>query len=119
MFPDNVIGKLNQEEDMGYAITTEIGEDFVKLVVSGDQTLENNKELVYRVLEACAENNTRKALVDIREILGQPGVISDYELANMAAQEALGLLQKVALVHRQESYEYTTCFRNSNKKPRH
>jgi hypothetical protein len=110
MLPGNAVGKLNREEDMSYSITTEVEQGYVKLVASGEQTLESNKELVFRVLEACAENNLRRALVDIRGLVGQPGVASDYELAGMAAQEALGLLQKVALLYRQESHEYTAFF---------
>ena len=102
--------KLNQENDMSYTITTEIKQGYVKLAASGEQTLEGNKELVFRVLEACTENNVTKVLVDIRGLVGQPGVVSDYELAGIAAQEALGLLQKVALLYRQESHEYTTFF---------
>jgi len=37
---------------MSYAITTGIGRGYVKLVASGEQTLENNKELIFRVIEA-------------------------------------------------------------------
>ena len=95
---------------MSYTITTEIKQGYVKLAASGEQTLEGNKELVFRVLEACTENNVTKVLVDIRGLVGQPGVVSDYELAGIAAQEALGLLQKVALLYRQESHEYTVFF---------
>ena len=115
MLPDNSVGKLNQKEDMSYKIATEVEKGYVRLIVSGDQTLENNKELVFRVLEACAENNVRRALVNIRGILGQPGIVSDYELANMAAQEALGLVQKVALLYRQESHEYTSFFETATR----
>lgn len=95
---------------MSYTITNEVEQGYIKLVATGEQTLEGNKELVFRVLEACAENNLRKALVDIRGLVGQPGVVSDFELAGIAAQEALGLIQKVALLYRQESHEYTTFF---------
>ena len=95
---------------MSYTITTEVEQGHVKLVASGEQTLEGNKELVFRVLEACAKNDLGKALVDIRGLVGQPGVASDYELADIAAREALGLLQKVALLYRQESHEYTAFF---------
>ena len=60
MLPGNAVGKLNREEDMSYSITTEVEQGYVKLVASGEQTLESNKELVFRVLEACAENNLRQ-----------------------------------------------------------
>lgn len=100
---------------MSYAIETEIEQDYIRLTVSGEQTLENNKELVFRVIETCAENNIWKALVDIRDILGQPGIFSDYELANIAAKEALGLIQRVALIYRQENHEYTSFFETTTR----
>ena len=40
------------EDDMGYVIETEIEKDYIKLVASGEQTLESNKELVFQVIEA-------------------------------------------------------------------
>jgi hypothetical protein len=95
---------------MSYVIETEIKQNYVKLHVSGKQTLENNKELVSRVIEACANNNIRKALVDIRGLVGQPGTFSDYELASIAAKDALGLIQRVALIYRRESHEFTSFF---------
>jgi len=115
MLPGNTVGMLKQEEDMSYIIATEVEQGYVKLVVSGEQTLENNKELVLRVLEACVENNVGRALVDISGLLGQPGILSDYELANIAAKEALGLVKKVALLYRQESHEYTSFFETTTR----
>lgn len=100
---------------MSYVIDTLVEKDYIKLTVSGEQTLENNKELVFRVLNTCIENNVGKALVDIRGLLGQPGMLSDFELANIAAKEALGLVQKVALLYRQESQEYTSFFETATR----
>jgi hypothetical protein len=85
------------KNNMSYAIETEIEKDYIRLTVSGEQTLENNKELVFRVIEACTENNIWKTTSTGRYkrcILGQPGIFSDYELANIAAKEALGLISK-------------------------
>jgi hypothetical protein len=42
--------------------------------------------------------------------LGQTGILSDYELANIAAKEALGLVQRAALLYRRENHEYTSFF---------
>ena len=95
---------------MSYDISTEVEQGYIKLVVSGEQTLENNKKLVFQILEACAENNVSKAIIDIREILGQPGVLADYDLANIAAKEALGAIKKAALLYRQETHAYTSFF---------
>ena len=95
---------------MGYVIETAIEKDYIKLVASGEQTLESNKELVFQVIEACTENNIRKVLVDISGTLGQPGTFSDFKLANIAAKEAFGLIQRVALVNRQENREFTSFF---------
>jgi hypothetical protein len=95
---------------MSYTIETEIKKDYVKLTALGKQTLENNKELVFQVIKVCTENNVGKALVDIREVLGQPGTFSDFELASVAAEKALGLFHKVALLYRQGNREYTSFF---------
>lgn len=95
---------------MSYNILTETKQGYIKLIVTGEQTFENNKELVSQILEVCVKNQVRKALIDIREIVGQPGVFADYELASIAAQEALGVIQKAALLYRQESHEYTSFF---------
>ena len=95
---------------MSYVIETEIKQFYVKLRVSGKQTLENNKELVSRVIKACTENNIKKALVDIRGLVGQPGIFSDYELASIAAKDALGLIQRVALIYHRGSHEFTSFF---------
>jgi hypothetical protein len=95
---------------MSYEISTEVEQGHIKLVVSGEQTLENNKKLVFQILEACAGNNVSKALIDIRGIWGQPGVLADYDLANIAAKEALGAIKKAALLYRQETHAYTSFF---------
>ncbi len=100
---------------MSYVIETEIKQGYIKFIVSGEQTLENNTELVFHVLEACVENKIKRVLIDIRGIFGQPGVLSDYELANISAKEARGLVQKAALIYRQENHEYTSFFETATR----
>jgi hypothetical protein len=95
---------------MSYNIQTEVEKDYVRVNVSGEQTLENNIQLVGQILEACAKNDIRKTLIDIRGILGQPGIASDFELANRAAQDGRSLIQKAAVLHRTESHQFTSFF---------
>lgn len=95
---------------MSYTIQKETKRGYVKLVVSGEQTLVDNRSLISTAINACSEQKTHKVLVDIRGLVGQPGTFADYELAEQAAQEVQGLVTKAALVHRPETKEYTSFF---------
>jgi hypothetical protein len=79
-------------------------------VVSGKQTLEDNLKLISYILETSEKYQIKNLVVDIRGFLGQPGITSDYELASFSAGEALGKVEKVAIVHRKGTIEYTSFF---------
>ena len=100
---------------MSYKIKTEIEKNYLKFTASGEQTFEANTELVAAIIEACIENKVTKVLVDIRGFIGQPGIVSDYKLANIAAKGALGIVKKTALLHQRESSEFTTFFETATR----
>jgi len=61
MLPGNTFGKFNQEKEMSYVISTEIKKVYVKLVVSGNQSFENNAEyheVIASLLNIIADTTT-------------------------------------------------------------
>ena len=95
---------------MSYKIDTIVEKDYLKLIVSGEQTHEDNRALVVKIIESCVEHKLGQVVVDIRGLRGQPGVISDYELATFSVEQGLSVIKKAALVYRQENYEFTSFF---------
>jgi hypothetical protein len=95
---------------MNYKIDATVEKDYLMLIVAGEQSLDANKALVIMIIESCVEHQLNKVVVDIRGFEGQPGVISDYELANFSVEKGLSVLKKAALVYRKENHEFTSFF---------
>lgn len=95
---------------MSYKIETTTEEEYLKLIVSGEQTLTVNKALVIEIIDSCIEHQTGKVMVDIRRFKGQQGVIPDFELANFAVAKGLTVIKKAALIYNKDAHQSTTFF---------
>jgi hypothetical protein len=95
---------------MTYQLEITVEKDYLKGRVSGQQTLTDNEKLVTDLASACIEHKVNKILLDMTGLVGQPGTLSDFQLANFAVEKGLLVFRKVALISAPENYEFTTFF---------
>ena len=92
---------------------------FIRVVVTGKQTLEANIELANACIDACRKHGVSRVLLDITGLAGQPGTMADYELAKLlSAWETNSVVARAALVEKKEDLPagkfFETAARNRN-----
>ena len=75
---------------MSYTMSAKVEEDYLMVLVSGEQNLEDNVRMITYIIETSQKYGIDKVVVDIRGLQGQPGTIPDFRLAQVAAGDAQG-----------------------------
>lgn len=95
---------------MVYDLLISIETDYLVARVSGRQTLQDNRALVEELVSACLAHKLEKILVDLTGLVGQPGTMSDYQLAIFAVQKGLPEIKKIALITTPGNLRHTEFF---------
>ena len=93
-----------QRADVPYKLTMEKQKDILHVKVEGQRTYESLVKITEQIVEACRQNNTFRALVDVRAMGGKLAIWESFKLVTSCFTRLrdLRVLRQAAIVDRED-----------------
>ena len=85
---------------MTYKTELKPEKSFLRVSLSGSETLEDNKDVTDRVLKECITNKHERILLDVRDLTAHSSNLPDIELAEYIFENgSRGLIHRIAVIY--------------------
>jgi hypothetical protein len=94
-----------QRADVPFKLTMDKQKDILHVKVEGQRTYESLVKITEQIVEACRENNTFRALVDVRAMGGKLAIWESFKLITSCFTRLrdLRVLRQAAIVDREDA----------------